>query len=83
MEVPICVIRICLLHVVLQLHQGFLLKLLYLPGAIQAWMICHIEYMTDNILAVYFEGFKIKKSTGMTSFIQSHPPGLNNTIAFR
>lgn len=55
MEVPICVIWICLLHVVLQLHQGFLLKLLYLPTAIHPWMICHIKHMTDDILAVYLE----------------------------
>lgn len=55
MKVPICIIWICLLHVVLQLHQGFLLKLLYLPAAIHAWMIYHMKYMTDNIRDVYFK----------------------------
>lgn len=52
-EVPICVIWICLLYIVLQLHQSFLLKLLYLPAAIQTWMIC--QHNTNGILAVYLE----------------------------
>lgn len=55
MEVPICVIWICLLYIVLQLHQSFLLKLLYLPTAIHTWMIC--QHNTKGILAVYLESF--------------------------
>lgn len=44
--VPVGVIWICFLHVVLQLHQGFLLELLNLPTTVHTWVISRVKHTT-------------------------------------
>lgn len=48
--VPVGVVWVRLLHVVLQLHQRFLLELLDLPTAVHTWVISRATHSCEHQL---------------------------------
>lgn len=72
-ELPVDVIWVWFLHIVLQLHQGFLLEFLNLPAAIHTrmiWWVTHTIALSDCKISAFLNDFVWMSENHATDWVK-------------